>query len=215
MGLAHPYGWAVGQEGAVHLRQYPGTLVEPGKRFESMEAVFGVAKQGEARTAFLDHLKEHMRRTRRGHDGPYAIFEPLGSQPGGDNTFYETEEFVLDNLVKVGASQRDSDCHFDYYPLDFWVDYQGDLTTPDPQRLPHGFDRIKAELRKLHTHPRLRIGSSWELWSVGGNPAVKPTLSNDPQFGTEWMALCRATEPLRACIPVRFVITFAKMASAY
>ena len=65
-----------------------------------------------------------MRRVVRGHDKPYAIFEPFGARPGGN--FNETEEFVLDNIAKLAQGQREAGCHFDLYSIDFWVDFHGD-----------------------------------------------------------------------------------------
>jgi len=198
VGLAHPYGWVTGQEGNVHLRQYPGTKLNPGETFKCMEGVYGVAPSAEARKSFLTHLQSRMRRVVQRHNRAYAVFEPFGGQPGGNNNFDESEAFLLDNIAKVAEGQRSVGCHFDCYSVDFWVDYHSDLTQPDPRRFPVGFSRILPELKKLHIAPGLWIDSSWELWSVGGNPAVKPTLSNDPQYGTEWMALCRATEPIKS-----------------
>jgi hypothetical protein len=198
MGLAHPYGWATGQEGTVSLQQYPGTKLNSGDTFKCMEAVYGVAPRGQARKSFLSHLGGRMRRVVRGHDRPYAIFEPFGAQTSGKDSFNESDVFLLDNLAKVAEGQRDSGCHFDYYSIDFWVDYRGDITQPDPRRFPQGFGKIIPELKKLGTLPGLWIDSSWERWSVGGNPAVQSTLSNDPAYGTQWMALCRATEPIKS-----------------
>ncbi len=80
--------------------------------------------------AFLAHLRSRMRRVVRGHDKPYAIFEPFGARPNG--SFDETEEFVLDNIAKVATGQRDAGCHFDLYSVDFWVDYRGTLKECDP-----------------------------------------------------------------------------------
>ena len=45
-----------------------------------------------------------MRRVVRGHDKPYAIFEPFGGKPDGQWT--ETEPFLLDNLDKLAEGQR-------------------------------------------------------------------------------------------------------------
>jgi hypothetical protein len=198
VGLAHPYGWATGQEGTVRLRQYPGTKLRPGETFKCMEAVYGVSPSAQARMSFLTHLQGRMRRVVRGHNRPYAIFEPFGGQPGGEHNFDQKEAYVLDNIAKVSEGQRNSGCHFDSYSIEFWVDYHGDLTQPDPQRFPDGFTKITSALKEIGTALGLWIDSSWERWSVGGNPAVKPTLSNDLQYGTDWEALCRATEPIKS-----------------
>ena len=201
MSLAHPAGWAMAQDSTAELRQYPGVLLAPGQTFRSMEAVYGVGQAGEARAAFLAHLRSRMRRVVRGHDKPYAIFEPFGARPDGN--FDESEEFVLDNIAKVAEGQRDSGCRFDIYSVDFWVDYRGDLKAPDPVRFPNGFTRIKEELAKLGTSPGLWIDSSWEAWSIGGNPAVQATLNYDPANGpgsapSGRPSFCRATEPIRS-----------------
>jgi hypothetical protein len=169
-----------------------------------MEAVYGVAITAEARKTFLAHLEGRMRRVVRGHDQPYAIFDSFGGRPDGKNPFDETEDYLLDNLAKVAEGARDSGCRFDYHSIEFWVDYHGDLTQPDPERFPHGFSNILPVLKELDMRPGLWIDSSWENWSVGGNPAVKPDLTNDPQYaskgydGIGWDALCRASEPIKS-----------------
>ena len=134
---------------------------------------------GPSATAFLRHITSRMRRVVRGHDQPYAIFEPFGARPGG--SFDETEEFVLDNIAKVAEGQRQTGLRFDAYSVDFWVDYRGTLKECDPLRFPHGLAQIKEELDKLGTP--LACGSTvrWELWSIGGNPQVQGCLNFDPQ----------------------------------
>ena len=69
-----------------------------------MEAVYGVAKAGEAHKAFIAHVHSRMRRVLRGHDKPYAIFEAFGSNPSGH--YEETEKHVLDTIAKVAEGQR-------------------------------------------------------------------------------------------------------------
>jgi len=202
MGLAHPYGWATGQDGTVRLRQYPGMKLASGETFRSMEAVYGISKDGNGREGFLTHLHRRMRRVVRRHDKPYALFEPFGSRPSGN--FDESEAFVLDNIAKVAEGQRESGCHFDRYTLEFWVDYFGNLKQPAPDRFPHGLIKIVQKLKELGTTLGLWIDSSWERWSVGGNVVVWPDLSNDPQYGTEWAALCRATEPIKSMYSTAF-----------
>lgn len=199
-GLAHPYGWVTGEEGTVQLRQYPGTKLSPGETFQCMEAVYGVAEDGEAQKVFLSHLKRRMRRVVRGHDKPYAIFDALGGQPRGkktDGDFNESEDYILDNIAKVTRGQQESGCHFDFYSMQFWVDYRGDITQADPIRFPNGFTKIVPALNKIGTKLGLWIDSSWEAWSVGGNPSVKPDAAGDPEYATYWGALCRATEPIK------------------
>ena len=201
--LAHPAGWAVAQDGKVGLRQHPGVRLRPGEKFACMEAVYGTAAAGEARKAFLAHLHGRMRRVVRKHDKPYAIFEPFGARPDGN--FDETEEFVLDSIAKVAQGDRDSGCRFDFYSVDFWVDYNGDLKRCDPVRFPSGLAKIKEELGKLPTKLGLWIDSSGERWSIGGNPDVQHCLNVDPQRpetlkAVPWgrASFCRAAEPIKS-----------------
>jgi len=195
--LAHPSGWAQGEGGAVSLRQYPGVKLAPGAKFRGMEAVYGVGAPGAARQVFLSHLRGRTRRVVRGHDKPYAIFEPFGARPGGD--FNETEEYLLDNIAKLAESQRQTGCRWDLYSIDFWVDFNGDLKRCDPVRFPHGLTKILAELKKLGTVPGLWIDSSMTHWSIGGNPAVRPTFTHDPKGPAPSVPImCRATEPIRS-----------------
>jgi hypothetical protein len=204
VGLAHPYGWVMGEQGNVLLKQHPGIKLAPGETFNCMEAIYGVAKHGEARKTFLSHLQRRMRRVVRGHDQPYAIFDSFGGKPDGKNLFDESEDFLLDNLAKVAEGARDSACRFDYHSIEFWVDHNGDLKQPDPERFPHGFSKILPVLKQLNMLPGLWIDSSWEHWSVGGNPAVKPDMTAVPPYvgkgydAVGWDALCRASEPIKS-----------------
>jgi hypothetical protein len=193
LSLAHPAGWSVAEAGRIQLRQHPGEKVRPHDRFHCMEAVLGVAKRGQARSDFVDHVRGRMRRAARGHDRPYAIFEPFGARPGGD--FNETEEFLLDNIARLSQGQRQSGCHFDFYSIDFWVDFHGDIKRCDPQRFPRGLSKITQELEKLGTAPGLWIDSGGlPAWTVGGNPAVAGCFSEAHGKG----GLCRATEPIKS-----------------
>lgn len=201
--LAHPSGVAEGSSRGIALRQYPGARIEPGEAFHCMEVVYGMARSGGARPAFLAHVTSRMRRVVCGHDKPYAIFEPFGARPGG--SFQETEEFILDSIEKVATGQRESGCHFDLYSVDFWVDYRGTLKECDPERFPNGLTKIRAELDKMGTAMGLWIDSSWEAWSIGGNPQVQNCLNIDPQQPEtarqrSWgrKSFCRATEPIRS-----------------
>jgi hypothetical protein len=203
LSLAHPAGWAMKREGGVEMRQHPGVRLAPGASFDCMEAVLGVAPAGAAREAFVAHVHSRMRRVVRGHDRPYAIFEPFGARPNG--SFDETEDFVLDMVRKVGEGQRQTGCRFDVLSVDFWVDYRGDLMRCDPERFPRGLAPILGELRALGIAPGLWIDSSWELWSVGGNPAVRECLNYDVRDEStlrqvSWgrASFCRATEPIRS-----------------
>ncbi len=201
LSLAHPAGWATEKPGEISLRQYPGAQVAAGGVFIGMETVIGVGRPGGGREAFVAHLKRRMRRTVRHRDHPYAIFEPFGGRP--DGSFDETEGFVLDMIEKVARGQRESGCRFDLFSVDFWVDYHGDLKRCDPERFPNGLTHIREALQREGLGLGLWIDSSWEAWSIGGNPATSPALNFDPARGpadAPWgrASFCRATEPIRS-----------------
>ena len=105
LSLAHPAGWSTQKPGEISLRHYPGAKLAPGERRECMEAVYGVGRAGGGRDAFVSYVRSRMRRTVRGHDKPYAIFEPFGGR--ADGNFDESEAFVLDMIRKVGDGQRE------------------------------------------------------------------------------------------------------------
>jgi hypothetical protein len=208
IGLAHPAGWATGAAGQVSLRQYPGVKMAPGGRFQCMETVYGVARPGEASTAFVAHLHTRMRRVLRHHDRPYAVFESFGGKPDtpGEEPFHTSEAYLLDNLAKLAEGQRATGCRFDYYSVEFWADYRGDLKRFDRQRFACGFGNVRAEIARLGIAPALWIDSSWELWSIGGNPAVQACLNFDPRWPPpsttgkveDRRYFCRATEPIKS-----------------
>lgn len=193
VGLAHPAGFATRQDSKLSLRQLPGIKLAAGASFDCMETVYGVSREGEARQVFRDHVQSRMRRVLRGHDRPLAIFEPFGAKPG-DNNFWETEEFVLDNIAKVAEGQRDSGLHWDYYSIDFWTDPKGDLKTPSTKLFPNGFTKILPELKKLGTLPGLWVDSGQVgEWTIMANPAIARTLTNAGRPNRQ--GICRATEP--------------------
>ena len=104
LSLAHPAGFALRNENTVTLQQLPGVRLAPGATFDCMEAVYGVAPEGQARQAFVKQLHDRMLRVRRGRDKPLAIFEPFGSKPDGN--FDATEAYLLDNLAKVDKARH-------------------------------------------------------------------------------------------------------------
>ena len=209
--LAHPASLVTVENGQVTLRQYPGAKLSPGKAFGCMEAVYGVAKAGEARCAFVTHLRGRMRRVVRGHDKPYAVFDNFGSwpapwrSPSGESAhiFMNSESFMLHSLGRLAESQKGTGCRFDVCNIHFWVDYHGDLKRWDPQRFPNGITRTGEALKQLGTAPGLWIDSSHEAGSIGGNPAVRNTFNCGPEkdlSSLPWyrLSLCRATEPIKS-----------------
>jgi len=208
--LAHPSGWAMGQDGEVALRLYPGVLLAPGQTYRAAGAVLGVAAPGGARAAFVDHVRSRMRRTARKHDRPYAIFTTFGSWPIADDpTRWDrnSEEIVLDSIAKLVGSQRETGCVFDYYNVDFWVDSRGDLTRCAPDRFPRGFQPIRERIARLGSAPGLWIDSSMAGWTIGDNPAVARTFTCNPSYGPQYWRgayLCRATDPTKTMYATGF-----------
>ncbi len=161
-----------------------------------MEAVYGVGeKAGGARAAFVEHVRGRMRRVVRGHDRPYVIFDNFGSWPEGENHQFftqNTEAHVLHSLDRLAESQRATGCRFDLCNLHFWVDHAGDLKRFDPDRFPHGIAPIKQRLDNLGIAPGLWIDSSMAAWSIGRNPSVAASFTEDRGW------FCRASEPIRS-----------------
>jgi hypothetical protein len=193
MSVAHPAGWATGKESEVSLRQYPGTKLAPAQAFTAMETVYGVSKAGEARKSFVAHVRSRMRRVVRKHDHPYAIFDNFGSWSLKIDGFVEnTERNELYSLNRLAESQQATGCRFDLCNIHFWVDHTGDLIRFDPKRFPNGLAKIKQKLDEMGVAPGLWIDSSMCSWSVGSNPATKPSLTDDAGF------FCRASEPIKS-----------------
>ncbi|MFH1268760.1 MAG: hypothetical protein ABIK89_23795, partial [Planctomycetota bacterium] len=187
--LAHPSGWAMGQEGQVRLRHFPGATLAPGERFSCMETVLGVAEAGQARRRFLAHVRGRSRRVVRGHDRPYAIIDNFGSwslegeQGTGGMFARNTERALLHSLQRLSESQKLVGRVFDLHSVDFWHDVQGDMTRFAPQDFPNGFAPIRREMKKLGIEPGLWIASGFGGWAT---------------VNAEFAGCCRAQEPLHS-----------------
>jgi hypothetical protein len=197
LSLAHPAGWATRKGNGISMRQYPGRTLGPGRKFECMEAVYGVSRSNEARASFRAYLTTRMRRVLRGHDKPYAMFEPFGGWPesGRDprQLFFEDEKVVTGLIDKVAESARDSGCRFDLFSIDFWHDTRGDLKQADPGRFPNGLEPILRRLRDLGIAPGMWVDSGGiPSWTLGDNPEVQHAFTK----GTGKGSLCFATKPV-------------------
>lgn len=209
MSVAHPSGWATGQDCDVVLKQYPGKLLHAGESFSCMETLFGVSQEQKANESFIAHVESRMRRVKRGHDKATFVFDSFGSWPITplelDYGHFPTEEAILHNIDCVAKGQTQDGCHFDYYTIEFWNDYYGDFTSPGPERFPHGFEPIQKELARLDTNLGLWIDTSAGRWSIGGNPVIKScrtypaeAYENDSQAVVLGECYCRAQEPYKA-----------------
>ena len=193
MGLAHPAGFVIVEDGQVILRHHPGAKLGPSGTIDCMEAVYGVAATGEARKSFVSYVRSRSRRVIRGHDRPYAMFESFGGKPDGN--YNVDEKYLLLNLARLGEGQKASPAAFDFYNIEFWVDTKGDITGFDPQRFPNGFGNVRREIEKLGLKPGLWIDSGGlPGWTIGGNPAVKPCMTHADGTGE----ICRACEPINS-----------------
>lgn len=197
LSLTHPAGFAHVEGKDVVLRQYPGVKIAPGMTFRSMEAIYGVAKRGEARKAFVDYVRSRMCRVLNGHDKALSILESFGGQPEGDfKTDFSigvSESYLLRHLDQVAASERLNGVQFDFYGLEFWHDRAGTLKEFNPQNFPNGFDRVRDKIIGLGMRPGLWIDSgNLPQWSIDLNPAMRPSYSVKDGEG----AFCRASEPI-------------------
>jgi hypothetical protein len=224
--VEHPAGWVAGEGREVQLTQHPGRRLQPGESFECMPVIFGAAGRGDGqrtpgagaaastggpRAAFHRYVERRMRRRRRGHARPYAIFDNFGSwtlrDDVPDHTAKNSESDVMHSIARVQEGQRGTGLRFDLFSVDFWVDAAGDLYRADPSRFPRGFSRIRRALAAHGAAPGLWIDSSLATWSIGDNPATRTAQTHAPDYPPDapfgpW--LCRATEPLRTLYRASF-----------
>jgi hypothetical protein len=201
--VAHPSGWATGQDGVVRLKQYPGRKLRSGERFACMETVLGVAAAEGARRRFLEHIVGRMRRVRRGHDKAFAIFDSFGSWPDG-GFWTGTEEFLLRQIEEVVAAEQKAGARYDIYSVDLWRDPHGDAERPDPKRFPNGFENIRNKVEALGIHLGLWTSTSLASWSIGANPVVADDYTHDPAYGDDEKWLCLAADPYKTMFTTAF-----------
>jgi len=195
VGLAHPAGWAIGQDCVARLLQFPGAKLAPGQAYQAFDAVYGVARSGGAQAAFRDYLQSHMRRTRRGHDRPYAIYESFASWPGED-FFGCSEETVTRQIEAMERFTAETGCRFDIFSIEFWHDPQGDLSQADPVRFPRGLAPIAERLGQGGARLGLWYDTQQARWNIVENPLSHRALNYDEAYGTvDIPGFCRATEP--------------------
>lgn len=202
MSITHPSGWAKGMDGQVSLQQYPGKELGLGTFMDCMKTVYGTGNEAmDAREVFINHIRSSMRRIKRGHDTGISILESFGLWPG--ETWLDVDEkIILDHLQNVKKGQQEENCHFDYYAIEFWMNYKGDISDPDPIRFPKGFENIKKELQALNTHLGLWADNSLETLGIGGNPSVSSAWTYDAASyklsdSNKWETFCRASEPYK------------------
>src|ERR1019366_6478898 len=69
-------------------------------------------EKGRARESFVAHVRSRMRRVRRGHDRPYAIYEAFGGWRIPKDKYYceaESEPILRDHIRQLVAA-RPSSC---------------------------------------------------------------------------------------------------------
>lgn len=180
--LAHPAGWAMGEAGRVQLRQYPGKLLVAGETYECMEAVYGVG----GRPAFLQHVRQRMRRVRRRTDKPIAIFESFGGfeiPPPRWLQDWVDEKTIIQSIASLARGQRETGCQFDHYSIEFWSAKDGDFSRPDWRHFPNGFTNISREVKRLGSTLGLWVPfTAGSGWSITANPVVSPARNADPAY---------------------------------
>jgi len=195
VGLAHPAGWATGQDGVARLRQFPGAVIPAGGSYEGFEAVLGVAPEGCGKSAFVEYLEGRMRRTVRRHDHPYAIYESLASWPGED-FFGCSEETVTRQIEAAERFTAQTGCRFDILSVEFWHDPQGDLQRADPLRFPRGLVPLSDRLRAQGMRLGLWYDTQMARWNIVESPLSRRALNFDEAYGSvDIHGFCRATEP--------------------
>jgi len=81
LSLAHPAGFALRQEKTVTLKQLPGAKLEAGKQFDCMEAVYGVAAEGQARPPLSSNCTIGCGACGEGTTGRWRSSNPSGPSP--------------------------------------------------------------------------------------------------------------------------------------
>jgi len=197
LSIAHPAGFAHVEGKDVVLRQYPGIKLPPRGMFQSMEAIYGTSKPGQARALFVDYVRSRMARVIYGQDKPYAILESFGGEPDG-NFKYEfttgvSENYLVKHLAEIETSKKNNGVQFDYYGLEFWQDRAGDLTQFNHTNFPNGFGNVRDRILDIGMQPALWIDSgNLPEWSIDLNPAT--ALSRTIRNGVG--GFCRASEPI-------------------
>jgi len=209
LSLDHPAGWAMGENGRIQLRQFPGKLLEPGQTFTGMDTVLGVAESGKAREAFLNHLTPRTRRVKRGHDKPYAILEMFGGWPISKDKMND-EEISGDICLKYAEWLREFHActgeKFDLVSVDFWQDPTADLIRFN-RRFPNGFAGARAAFEQAAVDYGLWIDSSYlPKWHIGENPLALNAVAAQPSYPCfPSSAVCRAAEPIRSIFKNAFL----------
>jgi len=205
MSLAHPSGWAKGQQGSVELIQYPGEWIQPGQKHQSMERVIGFAPNGQSVQSFVKYIQSRMRRVKRGHEKSISIFDSFGSWELKDkNNFLEEnndEPKMLNSISWQKRLRDEADINFDIQNTHFWVNPVGSIKDAEPTRYPNGFKPIYEALHKIDSQLGLWLDSSMCHWSIGANPISQPCLSMSHYYNHPkgWVgSLCRATEPIKS-----------------
>ncbi|HEY3377024.1 MAG TPA: hypothetical protein VGL77_05960, partial [Armatimonadota bacterium] len=215
--LDHPAGWAMGEDGRVQLRQFPGALLQPGESFVCMNAVMGVAAAGKAREAFLAHLTPRMRRVRRHLDKPFAMLEMFGGWPIAPDLMLGdelSEEVCLDYAHWLREFHEKTGETFDLVSVDFWQDPHADLIQFN-HRFPNGFAAARSAFAQAGTAYGLWIDSSmFPRWHIGLNPLALNCLAGQPSYASPnglnsgWGGanpVCRAAEPIRSIFTHAFL----------
>ncbi|MCC6696265.1 MAG: NPCBM/NEW2 domain-containing protein [Candidatus Hydrogenedentes bacterium] len=147
----------------VVLAHRPGLVVRPGVWYETRKAIYGIAKPGEERTAFMAYITAHRPIPRGLHYNynswwtssvPFTEGEILGLMQSFEDNLHKAHGVALDTFaIDMGWSQ----------PKSIW-----DI---DTALFPEGFTRISEASERMHA----RLG----LWT-------SPSSFYPPALDTEW-----------------------------
>ena len=190
MSLAHPSGWAIGDEGRA-IATLSGRL----DRSRQDVRLHGDCPRrlagGAARKQFVAYVRSRMRRVVRGHVGPYGIFSNFGSWPLQGETDIggwfarNSEKAILHSLDRLAESQKVTGRIYDYCDIEFWFDLASKMDRFSPVDFPHGFTPIKKKLDELGLKPGLWTATAPSPWST-----LHPSFAG----------CCMAEEPFRSGI---------------
>ena len=189
MSLAHPPGWAIGNDGAVRLRHYPGTVIASGKSFACMETMLGVCagRWGQ----------EGIRGLRSRADAP-AWFAGMSARTAF-SAISARGRCMAAPISAAGLTQQRRRRHaqpgpagrepegdrpdFRLFDMEFWFDLRSEMDRFNPTDFPHGLMAIYKKLDELGIKPGLWMASTASPWC-----------SMNPKFA----GCCSVEEPFRS-----------------
>ncbi len=165
--IAHPSGVTQGSEGRARLRLFPGRYLQPGEVYTSKQAVWGMARAGEARSAFWDYIMSRSMRRKSMGMKTSLHYDGLGAAWGRPHAWGRldppSETVCLSIMDKMEELQNQVGLRFDYFWMDAgWWEFgkRFGLKVWNEKTFPDGPQRIIERANELE----MRFG----LWLTGG-----------------------------------------------